>query len=77
MDEIVKKPIRHIIGNVTSTRLAQPFDVYRIQNAQQMAKDAELDQLIDDIGADQLLRKKKLENYTLQRIQNQLHMIPK
>ena len=77
MNAPTQKPIRHVIGNVTSTRLAQPFDVYRVQNAQQMADDPELDAFIDTIGAGEFLRKKRLANHILKRIDNQLHMINK
>ena len=42
-----------------------------------MADDPELDAFIDTIGAGEFLRKKRLANHILKRIDNQLHMINK
>ena len=45
--------------------------------AQLMADDPELDAFVDTIDAGEFLRKKRLANHILKRIDNQLHMINK
>ena len=73
----IQKPIKHVIGNAQSTRLAQPFDYYRVQRAQEICETNKIDDFVKLIGGEALLCDTKMARHKLARVKNQLHLTTK
>ena len=63
------------IENVTTTRLSNPFDNYRLQSAQNIysGNKSELKEFVSAIGATKMLES-KIHGYRFERIKNLLHI---
>ena len=63
------------IENVTTTRLSNPFDNYRLQSAQDIYNEnkSELTDFVNEIGATKMLDN-KIDGYRFERIKNFLHI---
>ena len=63
------------VGNIETTRLASPFDVYRLQAAQAIFNEEKenVSDFCNKIGGTKLLST-QLQGYTLQRKNNILHL---
>lgn len=63
------------IENVSTTRLSNPFDNYRLQSAQDIYREnkSELTDFVNEIGATKMLEN-KIDGYRFERIKNFLHM---
>lgn len=73
---IKRAPITVRIGKASTTRLANPFDVYRLQEAQRLIQTLDLDDFVNEIDPQGSIKRCRHETFTLQRVQNHLHMIP-
>ena len=63
------------IENVTTTRLSNPFDNYRLQSAQDIysGNKSELKEFVSAIGAKKMLES-KIDGYRFERVNNFLHI---
>ena len=63
------------IENVTTTRLSNPFDNYRLQSAQDIysGNKSELKEFVSAIGAKKMLES-KIDGYRFERVKNFLHI---
>lgn len=63
------------IENITTTRLSNPFDNYRLQSAQDIynENENELSEFVNAIGGTQMLEN-KIDGYRFERIKNFLHI---
>lgn len=63
------------IENITTNRLSNPFDNYRLQSAQDIYNNnrKELADFVNEIGAKQMLDN-QIDGYRFERIKNFLHM---
>ena len=71
-----KTPITVNVGDVSTTRLANPFDYYRLQGALKLMKEYDLSDFVSEIDPEGSLSRLKNEKFTLKRVKNKLHLIP-
>ena len=71
-----KVPITVKIGNVETTRLANPYDYYRMQEIFTIIKKYNLTELIEIIDPNRSIKNAEITEFKLERIRNKLHLIP-
>jgi len=72
-----KVPITVRIGENHVTRLNNPFDLYRLEKAQKIIHDFELDDFVNEIDPTGSIARCRFDEFNLARVKNHLHMIPK
>ena len=65
------------MGNTETTRINNPFDIYRMEELQKIIAANDLEEFLAQVDPNGAIQKSKIENFSLVRKNNHVHAVPK